>query len=316
MTAMPRIWESVAPIIPMASLPNRVSPIGPGVVLDAVPDWFKEERRFAAVEVGKREILASEFCLKARFEAEGLGELCEGPGGKLRENHEVSWERIRMANLALWLARPSGIHVELVVTTEPEPGRGGTAIKGNTLESIRPRQRYAGARLTLKHMTTADTLATAIQGVPHPSSVWTAVRFLWLALTDELWEARYVKLWIAIEALFGPESRLNVGEKLRKRVARFFNSDDKQGVIARDMVDDGYDLRSEALHGSRLENRTPEGVEELMLTSEGIMLTSLRKILSDSNLISTFCSPTRDSYLDELTKGFPDRPGRKRKAMA
>lgn len=312
---MRRIWESVAPTIPTESLPNCVSPIGPGVVLDAVPEWFKEERRFAVLEVGKRESLASEFCLKARFEAEGLGELCEGPGGKLRENHEVSWERIRMANLALWLARPSGVHVELVVTKEPEPGPGGTAIRGRSLESVRPRQQYAEARLTLQHMATAHALATAIQCVPHPSSVWTAVRFLWLALTDELWEARYMNLWIAIEALFGPQDGFEVSMKLRKRVARFLNSDDKGAVTARDMVEGCYDLRSEALHGGRFQSRTPELVEDLTLTSEGIMLTSLRKILNDANLVSTFCSPSRDSYLDALTKGFPDRAPRKRKAI-
>lgn len=308
---MLRIWESVAPIVPMSALPNRVSPIGTGVVLDAVPDWFKEERQFAAIEFGKRESLMSSFCLKAKFEAEGLGELCDGPGGKLRPNHEVSWERIRTANLALWLARPSGLHVELVVTKEPEPGPGGTVIRGITLESIRPRQQYAGARLTLGDVVVADRLATAIQSVPHPSSVWAAVRFLWLALTEELWETRYVNLWIAIEALFGPENRRNIGEKLRKRVAKFLNDDDTEAVTARDMVDDGYDLRSAAVHGSRLDNRNAEEVENLMLVSEGIVLTTLRKVLGDPTLIRTFCSPSRDTYLDALTKGFPDRPQRK-----
>ncbi len=308
---MLRIWESVAPIVPMSALPNRVSPLGTGVVLDAVPDWFKEERQFAAIEFGKRESLMSDFCLKAKFEAEGLGELCEGPGGKLRKNDEVSRERIRMSNLALWLARPSGLHVELVVTKEPEPGPGGTAIRGNTLESIRPRQQYAGAGLTLRDVAAADRLATAIQSVPHPSSVWTAVRFLWLALTEELWETRYVNLWIAIEALFGPEDRFNIGEKLRKRVAKFLNDDDAEAVTARDMVYHGYDLRSATLHGGRLESRTAEEVDHLMLVSEGIALTALRKVLGDPALIRTFCSPSRNAYLDALTKEFPDRPRRR-----
>jgi len=294
----------------MSALPNRVSPIGTGVVLDAVPDWFKDERQFAAVEVGKRESLMSEICLKAKFEAEGLGELCEAPGGKLRKNHEASWERIRIANLALWLARPSGLHVELAVTKEPEPGPGGTAIRGKTLESIRPRQRYAAARLAVKDLVAADILATAIQRVPHPSSAWTAVRFLWLALTEALWETRYVNLWIAIEALFGPDERSDIAKKLRKRVAKFLNDDDAEAFTARDMVDEAYDLRCAAVHGSKLGNRSAEEVERMTLESEGIILTALRKILVDPTLLKTFCSTSRDEYLNALTNGFPDRPRR------
>jgi hypothetical protein len=36
-----------------------------------------------------------------------------------------------------------------------------------------------------------------------------------------------------------------------------------------------------------------------------IGLTNLRKILSDSELISKFCSASPDAYLDSLTTGFP-----------
>jgi hypothetical protein len=217
----------------------------------------------------------------------------------------VSWERIRIANLALWLARPSGLHVEVVVTTEPQPGPGGTAISGRLLESIRPHERYAGASLTLNNVQTADRLATAIQELPRPSSVWTATRFLWLALTEELWETRYVNLWVAIEALFGPENRERIAKKLRTRVARFLNADDKEALVAQEIVKAGYDLRSAAIHGSRLTKRTESEMSESLLMSEGIILTALRKILSDPELVAKFCSASRDGYLDDLAKGFP-----------
>ena len=41
------------------------------------------------------------------------------------------------------------------------------------------------------------------------------------------------------------------------------------------------------------------------MMSEGILLTTLRKILSDPNLVTKFCAPSRDVYLDDLAKGFP-----------
>ena len=119
---VPRAWESVAPIVPVSALPNQISPVGLGVTLDAIPPWFKKEQQHAEKGFGKREALSSTACLRATFQADGLGELCLGPGGKERKNYEVSWERIRIANLALWLARPSALHVELV--GEPHSNRG------------------------------------------------------------------------------------------------------------------------------------------------------------------------------------------------
>jgi hypothetical protein len=288
----------------MKALPNRVSPIGPGVTLAAIPAWFRVESQYAEKEFGRRGAFSSEACLKATFKGEGLGELCEGPGGKLGKNHEVSWERIRIANLALWLARPSALHVDLVVTTEPQPGPSGTAIIGNSLESIRPHESYAGASLTRDNVKTADMLAATIQRLPRPSSVWTATRFLWLALTEELWEIRYVNLWVAIEALFGPANRDGVGRKLRIRVAKFLNADDDQALVALEIVKAGYDLRSAAVHGSRLPRKTEAEKSDLMLMSEGIVLTTLRKILSDPKLLTEFCAPSRDVYLDGVAKGF------------
>ena len=246
-----------------------------------------------------------EACLRATFHGEGLGKLCAGPGGKQGKNHQVSWERLRIANLALWLVRPSALHVEPVVATEPGSGPGGTAISGRLLESIRPDERYAGASLTLNNVQTADRLATAIQELPRPSSVWTATRFLWLALTEELWETRYANLGVVIEALLGPENRASIGIKLRTRTAKFLNTNDNEALVARGIVKAGYDLRSPAVHGSRLARKAGQEMSDLMLMSEGILLTALRKILSDPKLIGKFCSSSRDGYLDTLAKGFP-----------
>jgi len=290
---MTRTWESVAPIDPFSALPNRVSPVGPGVTLEAVPAWFKREREHAKEYFGTREFSSSEACLKATIHSEGLGTNCE-----------ASWELIRMANPALWLAHPSSLHVKLVITAEPEPSPGGSVIRASSLESIRPNEKYAEASLKWEHLVIADKLASAIQGLPHPGSVWTAVRFLWLALTDVVWETRYICLWVAVEALFGPEDRRKITENVSKRVAKFPNNDDQEAKIACQLVKDGYDCRSAAVHGGRLGNLTSAESSKTMLTAEGIVLTCLRKILLDPALIQEFCSASRDHYLDALTKGF------------
>ena len=302
---MPRVWESVAPLAPFSALPNRVSPIGPGVTLDSVPPWFKRERPYAERNFGKREALSAEACLKASFQADGLGALVPAPGGKARPNHEMSWELVRIASLALWLARPSALHIELVITAEPEPSRGGSAIMASSLEPIRPHENYAEASLRPDDLLMADRLATAIQKLPHPSSVWTAIRFLSLALTQQdVWESRYVSLWVAIEALFGPENRKPIKKALSERVAKFLNSDNKEARVAHKLVREGYRWRSAAVHGSQLDSLSSVQAYNLPLEAEGIVLTSLRKILLDPVLITKFCSASRDGYLDGLTKGF------------
>jgi len=288
-----RTWESVAPIEPFNALPNRVSRVGPGVTLEAVPAWFKSELDHSKEYFGTREFSKSVACLKATFHSEGLGTNCED-----------SWELIRIANLALWLARPSSLHVSLVITAEPEPRQVASAIRASSLETIRPNEKYAGASLSVEHVAKADKLAASIQGLPHPGSVWTAVRFLWLALTEGLWEIRYTSLWVAIEALFGPEDRRDIKNKISKRVAKFLNSDDQNARVAFQLVIEGYGWRSAAVHGSRLGGMDPAEASGIMLIAEGIVLTSLRTVLLDPALVKEFSSASRDHFLDGLTKGF------------
>lgn len=302
---MPRNWESVAPVIPLEALPNHKSPIGPGVMLDAIPAWFSRESEFAASHLGRRDALSAKACLRASFEADALGESCQEPNGTTRKNYEAAHDRIRIANLALWLAHPTALHVDFVITAEPEPTASGSAILTNMLESIKPLQKYEKAKLKQKDLESADRLATAIQGLGRPSPVWTALRFLWLALAEEVWEVRYVSLWVAIEALFGPENGNGVSAKLRRRIAKFLNADANEAVKARAKVKEAYEWRSAAVHGGRLDRLDPDVAQEQILLTEGIVLTSLRKILLNSTLTAEFSASSRERYLCKLAHGFP-----------
>lgn len=302
---MSRTWESIAPIIPFSALPNRESPIGPGVALGAIPEWFRRELEFAAKNLGSRETLSAEACLRVSFEADALGEMCQGPNGTPRKNHEAAYDRIRIANLALWLACPSALHVDFVVTAEPQPSPSGSAIFTDNLESIKPLRCYHEAKLKSKHLVMADSLATAIQGLKRPSPVLTAVRFLWLALTEGEWEVRYVSLWVAIEALFGPANGKKISAKLRRRIAMFLNTDRSEAQEAREKVRIAYQWRCDAVHEGRLAGRVAGEAQEQLLITEGIVMTSLRKILQDSTLIAKFSAASRDDYLSKLAHSLP-----------
>ena len=62
--------------------------------------------------------------------------------------------------------------------------------------------------------------------------------------------------------------------------------------------------RLEGSEGGRLTSLDPTGASKLMLTAEGIVLTTLRKILTEPELAIEFCSPSREAYLSALAKGF------------
>lgn len=274
-------------------------------MLDAIPPWFNRETVFVARDLGRRETLSAQACLRASFEADTLGEMCQGPNGTPRRNHEAAYERLRIANLALWLACPSALHIDFVVTGEPEPSPSGSAIFTDTLASIKPLQEYEKAKLEQKHLDLADRLATAIQGLNRASPVWTGVRFLWLALTEAVWEVRYVSLWVAIEALFGPKNGNCIAQKLRTRIPMFLNADDTAAAKARETIRRAYKWRGAAVHGSRLFGRCWSEAQKQLQISEGIVLTSLRKILLDSMLTSEFSGASRDQYLSNLAAGLP-----------
>lgn len=297
------IWETVAPLLPMSSLPNREHRVGPHVWLRATPDWLKREREFLSRDTGFYRSYDADACLTTVVEAEGLGAPDDRLGTK-KPNDLVSCELLRIANLSLWLARPSPLHIAFAVTAEPNPAPSGSVIRTRSIERIYPHPEYETAKLSSHSLGTADAFASSICRLHRPSSVWQAIRFVWLALTQELWEARYINLWIAIESLFGPKDGRDVSKRLSKRVACFFNSDHLEAVRAYNAVLRSYALRCTVAHGDWDPQLDMAAASSSMLRLEGIALTALRKILGNPTLIETFSGPDRNRYLDSLAHDF------------
>lgn len=302
-------WQTVAPLAPIAALPNREHAIGPGVLITRTPDWFREDAKFTRGNVGKLATLESEVSLVCTFEADSYGDPDPSwTGSAPRSKQDLATEAIYAAGVALWLARPSGLYFELMVTCEPVISGGASVWTAQPVQRMQPLKSYAAETLRPADLQSADVIATSIRALPRPSAVWTAARFLSLALTEDpgvLWEIRFLHLWVAIEALFGPEDRKDVQKSIAKRIARFLNpKDDSQGRVAYSIVFKSYDWRSAAIHGARLSGLTPAEADTLMQEAEGILRTTLSKILSDAAQVALFASANRDAHLKALASGF------------
>lgn len=268
------------------------------------PDWFRDsEAGFVRKEFGRLESLDSEAALVCTFEAEAYGDTKPGASRSIQDE---AIEALRVAILALAIAKPSALHIEAISVGSLSPSRDGTsAFSGRRLTPFFLHPAYADAKLKKTDLKTADAIATGLRSTPRGSALWTAARFLALALSEELWEIRLLNLWVGIEALFGPEDREGITKSLGKRIARFLNpTDDDEGRRAYRLVVEGYDWRCAVSHGARTTGRSKEDIQKRVLESESVLVTTLRRILLDPASIAVFTSSSRDSQLKKLAAGF------------
>ncbi len=303
-------WQAVAPIAPLEALPNSEHPIGPGVAITAIPQWFKEEVDFTKENVGRLSSLDSQGALVCTFDADSYGDPDPSwKGSEPRSKQDAAIEAVHMAGLALSLARPSALHIEAIVLTEPQLSRASSMISIRPVYRFEALSAYASATLGIADLDKADSLATAIRGVQRQSTVWTALRFFEIALCETEWAIRLLQLWVALEALFGPEDRSSIHKRLVKRIARFLNpSDDNEGRVAYQIAFEGYEWRCAASHGARLQGLTHERAEKILLQAESMVRTCLRKILSDPADLVLFNSAGRDADLDRRAANFHPPP--------
>jgi hypothetical protein len=305
-------WRAVAPVLPLSVIPNHVLPVGPGVEIARTPEWFAEERRTIQQEVGDRRTLQSQAALICTFEAEAFGDPEPSPQGPTpRTRQEIAIGNLHTAMLALWLARPTALQMEAAACVNLGPTGSGPVLFSSPwrLQPYLPRMAYRNARLQIQDVDEAHAFATIIQTLPHPSALWTALRCLAVALTEEIWELRLLTLWVGIEALLGPEDGKDIHKSVSKRVARLLNpADDKTGREAYSMVFDNYDWRCAASHGARLSGRTEDEKDTALLYAESILRSIVRRILQDALLLSVFTSAQREPHLKKIAAGFHPPP--------
>ncbi|MBA7658101.1 hypothetical protein ES703_66049 [subsurface metagenome] len=276
--------------------------LGNNVLLSELPDWVKNEN--IVVELHPRqktELLEyTKYALIAKYEAEKLEEIDEEWFPNLKWTKlKTAKEKIALANLSLWISKPSSLRYELVISAQKEYNNWiWKEISHNT--SFNPHKNYQHQKMDMSDIENTRKIFAGIKTVKMQGATWVAIYSLITALMERTWEVRYLLFWIALEALFGSDDPREITYRLSQRTSLFLgrNKEEAKGLYPR--VKEGYGWRSKVVHGMHLGKLHKEESERILFDTEELVRSSLFRILMDSELISIFSSKERESYLDDL----------------
>jgi hypothetical protein len=214
-------------------------------------------------------------------------------------------ERIRQANLALWLARATDVSVDVLAKIERYPDtafpRAMSSLTSYHGNRLRPHPDDHGEALTQEDLMRARQLNVSLSAaLLEKGAVEIAIRALWMALTMSDWNLRYVLLWIALEALFGPKDSGETTYRLPNRMALFLAPERSAGELIRLWATKAYGARSRIVHGRGLDV-TAKGTDgpNLVHKTEQYAAEAIRRALLEPTLAALF-KGNRDRNLDRL----------------
>ncbi len=299
-------WVTAAPIFPEEAANLAFAgaiDLDSNVRLDRTPPEFRLGPTAVKIEedVGKRwSFSSSNLALITEYQAGlwGVG------GGPPPESRQSKWggarQRIQLANLALWLARPSSLHFSLLVHFT-----AGDRPMPYLFPGLVVMPRYEGVRLTAVDFDWAKEFNSLLNQLPARTTAFVASRYLWLALHEESADLRLGVLSIAIEALFGPEDHQFIGKRIPSRAAALLGGDPSVQALNYVRLTEWWKARCDVMHGDTLEERPAWEKELLVNEAEDVVREGLRTVLADANIRVQFADfRTREICLEQLDAGF------------
>ena len=290
-----RNWLAVAPLYyrgePLASAVN----LGDKTVVGPLPDFIRSDAHLdETLSFCQRELIKeARFALVNEYEADHLGEA---------QNH--AYTSLALANLALWLAKPSSAGFEFLVHYEQnEPGGWLHRSYGN-YQAIAPHVDAVSNRLEPEDLEQARVLNESLHQVSRPSSVWSAVRLLLKALTESGdWDVRFLHLWVALDALFGADREIRY--MISHRMAFFLANGEDEAREIFEQVKAGYGWRNTLAHGGLPKGKQKkDDTKQRGWESEELLRRALNKILLSDHLMQSFSGKGREPYLNDLFFSF------------
>lgn len=275
-----------------------------GLVLQDVPEWVKKESFLDFLNYNDREsIKAARHAFVAEYEATAIGE--PDPtwkGDRPRSIQDEKAEAALLASLALWLRQPSPVHYTVVLhglalAVSGEPKQQPIILRSESQTQIYWHPKDVQNPFTAEHARKAAELHNALASIPRDNAVWTAIRALWTGLTSYSADIRYSLFWIGLEALFGADdSSGEITYKLSQRIAFFIaeKPEDARDIFRK--AKKCYSTRSRIAHGRW--GSDPE-IDARMAETEAIFRTAVRHLLDSPDLLKTFVSKERNTFLDD-----------------
>lgn len=309
-------WHAVAPVFPEEVAAATSSPVdlGGNVRLDRPPTIFRSSGVLIAEKVGSHYgCSSSNLALVNEYEADHLNEMDPAPPGRPRRKCDAARQALQIANVALWLARPSPLGFRLVVhlaegeATSPSP---------NAFPDLCALPKYATSRLSALDVAEARQLNKALAPLSPRTTAFIATRYLWLALHEDMLDVSFGILSIAIEALLGPDDQpppgtpptkgpRNIGKRIRARGAALVGGSGPEQALNYCRLDHWWTARNEVMHGDTLEARSDAEKFRLLGEAQELVRAVLRTILLNATVTVEFSTfTTREAYLEKLAGTF------------
>ena len=308
---MSRLWCTIAPI--SYSDPDQVLAQGfhlsDDIDICPTPEWFKDSGFFNQLNPDiAAAVKTRSFVLMAQYYGHSLADSDPTWTGKEASTMESrAIQHVQLANLALWIARPSSISIKAIIQAVKgdEEWHRLVQIRNNPL-SPHPRDLLTG--LTTPDFETARNLLASMNSLHCKGSIWVALRTMFEALAADWWEGRFLFLWVALEALFGPKDAREISHRLAQRIAFFLADDPIEAQALFSTIKKSYAWRSKVAHGIGLDKLSPDTSFSMLHDTETTLRKIVTHILMNPDIISQFNSKTREEYLDSLVFSVHTKP--------
>ncbi len=303
----PKSWCTVCPLLNLDVGLKVPVYFAKGLWLTLIPEWLRHDGWTELLSSSDRELLKQQqYAFIVEYEASSSGAPDpDWDGPEPRSIQEAKLEIAILANLAMWLAKPSPASFELVFHA-PRWSDSWNIQNSEKHPRIRchPKDRYAV--LADHDLERAAGIHAALCALSCRNSIWTAVHTAWAALQNRNLEVRVLLLWDALDALFGPEDFREKEGRLGRRIGTFISDDDREARATVEKAENARRLRGKLVHGQWGDQTD---LSESAYEAEVFLRRALGRILGDGALIERFCSSSdRESYLEGLLLNSPSPP--------
>jgi len=281
-------WTTIVPLNNFIPKMDGSIDFADGLTLAPLPDWVRQDTMVQRLSAPDLQGLSQvQYASIAEYDADALGDPDPNRAGREQRSIQAAkYELAVLANLALWLVRPSNIGFTLLLHAPYRHGEW-TVQQWEKHDPLLCHPDDVTAHPTAEDIAQAQNLLTALCGLSRNRAIWTAIRSTWAGLRMNMEEVRYLLFWIALEALLGPDDGREMTFRLSQRMALFLSNNREEAQRQFKEARTGYSYRSKVAHGRWRDN--PNSLA-LMAKSEGFVRQSLIRILSDADLIAKFDS--------------------------
>ena len=302
---MTALWQSWAPIFNwehLLDIPKDGIDFAEGVRLEALPEWVRSEEATKHLHASQRSEIKrfTQYGFRLDYKAASLGDPDpDYKGDEIRSIQDKAVELFNLANLALWLFKPTPISLPTYIHFD-RPGDPKSVRSSNSGQGSIHHERDADNKLTTSDIDLAVKLHGTLFHLDRKKTVWLTSRLVWKSLFERLWEIRVLIQWVAIESIFGPQGGGELRYRIAQRIGFFLNDNRIDAKKVFERVKKHYGWRSKIVHGDDLKKLTREASLDISFETQEYIRKSLLKILQDCNLIDVINGKKREQYFDSL----------------